>query len=303
MIARISAGDAVWVDATITRVAEILAAQHPDLSRDQARAKAFGWLARPADLLRLLLEHTEQTYSPCRRPTGRRRFPPTCSTPYVAADLSCLAPKTSLYVHLHEAVLQGAPGVARAEGIGPVALEHLAELLAGTEITVKPVIDLTDRVRLTAYEHPTSLKERVHLITGGDYWPWAVSTSRGVDYDHPTPYVLLDHGGPPGQTGTHNSGPLGRRHHKWKTHAGYRSRQSGAGRYVWTTPNGLAFIVDHRRQPTRSTPHKREPSWTPGQAPTSTSHPSTSTSTWSPTERAAIIDRFGGRALSSTSRG
>ena len=66
-----------------------------------------------------------------------------------------------------------------------------------------------------------------------------------MDYDHPTPYVLLDHGGPPGQTGTHNSGPLGRRHHKWKTHAGYRSRQSGAGRYVWTTPNGLAFIVDH----------------------------------------------------------
>ena len=85
----------------------------------------------------------------------------------------------------------------------------------------------------------------MHLITGGDYWPWATSTSRGVDYDHPTPYVLLDHGGPPAQTGTHNSGPLGRRHHKWKTHAGYRSRQSGQGRYVWTTPHGLAFLVDH----------------------------------------------------------
>ncbi len=107
------------------------------------------------------------------------------------------------------------------------------------------MIDLAGRVRHTAYEHPTSLKERVHLVTGGDYWPWAVSTSRDVDYDHPTPYVLVDHGGPPGQTGTHNSGPLGRRHHKWKTHAGYTSRQSGLGRYVWTTPHGLAFIVDH----------------------------------------------------------
>ncbi len=85
----------------------------------------------------------------------------------------------------------------------------------------------------------------MHLITGGDYWPWAVSTSRAVEYDHPTPYVLVDHGGPPGQTGTHNSGPLGRRHHKWKTHAGYTSRQSGLGRYVWTTPHGLAFVVDH----------------------------------------------------------
>ena len=64
-------------------------------------------------------------------------------------------------------------------------------------------------------------------------------------YDHPTPYILLDHGGPPGRTGTHNSGPLARRRHKWKTHAGYRARQSGRGRYVWTTPHGLAFIVDH----------------------------------------------------------
>ena len=29
-----------------------------------------------------------------------------------------------------------------------------------------------------------------------------------------------------------------------KTHAGYHSRQSGPGRYLWTTPNGLAFLVD-----------------------------------------------------------
>jgi len=105
------------------------------------------------------------------------------------------------------------------------------------------VIDLSDRVRTTAYEHPEALKERVHLTTGGDYWPYATSTTRNVDYDHPTPY---DDTGPPGQTGTHNSGPLGRRHHRWKTHAGYRSRQSGQGRYVWLTPHGLGFIVDHR---------------------------------------------------------
>ena len=118
------------------------------------------------------------------------------------------------------------------------------------------MIDLPDRVRHTAYEHPTSLKERVHLMSGGDYWPWATSTGRTVEYDHPTPYVMLDHGGPPGQTGTHNSGPLSGRHHKWKTHAGYRSRQSGQGRYVWTTPYGLAFIVDHPAAG-RLTRHKR----------------------------------------------
>jgi hypothetical protein len=138
--------------------------------------------------------------------------------------------------------------VARVEGLGPVTLTELRELLARTELRIQPVIDLADRVRGTAYEHTESLKERVHLATGGDYWPYATSTNRTVDYDHPTPYRHPPDGQPPepGQTGTHNSGPLGRRHHRWKTHAGYRARQAGEGRYAWLTPHGLGYLVDHR---------------------------------------------------------
>jgi hypothetical protein len=147
-----------------------------------------------------------------------------------------------LYVHLHEAAILGADGVTRVEGLGPRSLSQLQALLGRTQLRVQPVIDLSDRVRSTAYEHPDSLKERIHLTTGGDYWSFATSTSRRVDFDHPIPY---DDTGPPGQTGNHNSGPLGRRHHRWKTHAGYRSRQCGQGRYAWLTPHGLAFIVDH----------------------------------------------------------
>ncbi len=145
-----------------------------------------------------------------------------------------------LYVHLHESAVRGAGGIARVEGLGPMTLSSLQSLLARTRLTVKPVLDLADRVRTTAYEHPESLKERVHLTTGGDYWPYATSTARNVDYDHPTPTRAT---GPPGQTGTHNSGPLGRRHHRWKTHGGYRARQCGAGRYVWLTPHGLGFLA------------------------------------------------------------
>ena len=159
-----------------------------------------------------------------------------------------------LHVHLHEAALgtvDGDAGVARVEGFGPVTISRLADLLRGSVIKVQPVKDLSDRVRYTAYEHPESLRDQVHLVTGGDYWPYATSTSRTVDLDHPTPY---DHGAnhgdqrrepPPDQTGTHNSGPLGRRHHRWKTHAGYRSRQCGEGRYIWLTPHGLGFLIDH----------------------------------------------------------
>ncbi len=80
------------------------------------------------------------------------------------------------------------------------------------------------------------------MITGGDYTPYASSTSRNVDYDHVTPY---NKDGPPGQTSIDNSGQLGRRNHRIKTFGGYRVRQAGAGPYVCITPHGLGFLVDH----------------------------------------------------------
>ncbi|MFW6774085.1 hypothetical protein ACOACO_07365 [Nocardioides sp. CPCC 205120] len=250
LVARIDAGDAAWVDATVTRTAEVLAPQHPEAGADELRAVALGYLARPAELLQLLVaaeaEAGEQAEAQAgsREPSRATAFPADLLDALRTTDWSALRPRATLYVHLHEAVLLGETGVTRVEQLGPRTLAALHGLLAGAEVTVRPVIDLADRIRTTAYEHPESLRERVHLVTGGDYWPYATSTSRAVDLDHPTPY---DDTGPPGreQTGTHNSGPLGRRHHRWKTHAGYRSRQTGLGRYVWSTPHGLGFVVDH----------------------------------------------------------
>ena len=219
----------------------------PDVGPDALRAIAFGHLARPAELLQLLLEHTEPALvEDDDLPARATAFPADLLDALRSADLSPLAPQAVLYVHLHEAALSGTDGVARAEGLGPVALSGLCSLLGRTRLTVRPVRDLSSRVRSTAYEHPESLKEQTYLRTGGDYWPYATSNSRTVDYDHPTPYRDT---GPPDprapQTGSHNSGPLGRRHHRWKTHAGFRSRQCGDARYVWLTPHGLAFLVDH----------------------------------------------------------
>ena len=244
VIARIEAGDAVWVDATVQRVAEILAPTHPDASTDELRAIAFGFLARPAELLQLLLERQEPPVDADDVSCRATAFPAELLESLRTADLSPLAPRAVLYVHLHEAALSGGDAVARVEGLGPVSVSTLCGLLGRTRLTVRPVRDLSSRVRSTSYEHPESLKEQTYLRTGGDYWPFATSTSRRVDYDHPTPY---DDTGPPRppQTGSHNSGPLGRRHHRWKTHSGYRSRQCGEGRYVWLTPHGMAFIVDH----------------------------------------------------------
>ena len=89
VIARVEAGDAVWVEAIVARVAEILAPRYPDATADELRSIAFGWLARPAELLQLLLEHRDEQETldldagraaeDVRRP-GPRRSRPTCST-------------------------------------------------------------------------------------------------------------------------------------------------------------------------------------------------------------------------------
>ncbi|CAM3247363.1 hypothetical protein NODU109028_06500 [Nocardioides dubius] len=273
LIAQIDAGDAAWIDATLTRVVAILQSRDDvERCRDEWRAVALGYLARPAELLTLLAEEVaeevaeqpssdaaadddEQAPAPCACGLNRAiAFPQELLGHLRAIDWTRLRPKAVLYLHLHEAALTGqAAGVARAEptgnhGLRAHTLTQLHRLLHRTKVTVKPVIDLNNRVRTTAYEHPEALKERVYLQTCGDYWPYAAATSRNVDYDHVTPYRST---GPPGphlhdeQTGTHNSGPLGRTHHRWKTHAGYQARQVGEGRYLWTTPHGLAFLVDH----------------------------------------------------------
>ncbi len=197
LIARLEAGDAAAVDAVVHRVGEIIAPRHPDAGPDELRALAFGWLARPAELLTLLLEHSapdpeldlDLDLDEPATPARALAFPADLLDALREVDLTPLAPKGVLHVPLHEAA----------------------------------------------------------LVTGGDYWPWATSTSRSVDLDHPIAYDHGDEGRdpPPEQTGSHNSGPLGRRHHRWKTHAGYQSRQCGEGRYVWLTPHGLGFLVDH----------------------------------------------------------
>lgn len=252
VVARVSAGDAAYVDAVVARVAELLAArpEHTGDSRDLLRSLAFGWLARPAELLTLLLENTDTDTD---QPDGpdepeERHVPRAVAFP---ADLlealrglrpGELRPRVVLYVHLHEAALSGTPGVARVEGIGPCALAQLHELLAHTHVTIKPVIDLAERVSSVAYEHPESIRERIHLTHLGDVFPHATRTSRHVDLDHPVPYDPL---GTPGQTTSHTGRPLSRTPHRAKTHLGYRVTTLPTGETLWRTPHGLIRLVDH----------------------------------------------------------
>jgi hypothetical protein len=149
-----------------------------------------------------------------------------------------------VFVHLTEAAVRSQSGIARVEGLGPMLVPSLSELLGHADVSVTPVSDLAHRVSTDRYEHPDALKDQVWLLTGGDVFPFSPrsATRDQVDFDHATAY---DADGPHGQTGTHNSGPLRRRHHRWKTSGGYRSRQAGPGRHLWQTPHGDCYLVDH----------------------------------------------------------
>ena len=76
-------------------------------------------------------------------------------------------------------------------------------------LTVKPVIDLADHVRVDAYEVPDRLKERIALRDLGCVFPWCTRPARtACDHDHAIPH---DHGGP---TCSCNVAPLCRHHHR-----------------------------------------------------------------------------------------
>ena len=223
VIAHVESGPALWVSNLVDRIADALDAHRDlvphlpaDVGRDELRAEAFGWLAHPERVLELL--------EPARGdlPPRRRRA------------------RAVVHVHLHEGALHQW-GVARVEELGPLLLEQVRRLLGHAHVELKPVIDLHDRTRVNAYEHPEAVKERVHLRTIGEVFPHATRVSRAVDIDHPAEY---DEHGPPGQTGDHNAAPLSRTHHRAKTHLGYRVRQLGPASYLWTTPHGLHRHVD-----------------------------------------------------------
>jgi hypothetical protein len=70
IIARATAGDAIWFKATIDRIAEILALQGDSDSVEVRRSKAIGILAQPARALQLLCEHQRDEWDGATEPAA-----------------------------------------------------------------------------------------------------------------------------------------------------------------------------------------------------------------------------------------
>lgn len=163
-----------------------------------------------------------------------------------------------LHVHLTDQTLSdhgagrrpcgpAATGAARVEQYGPVIERMVREWAGHATIVLKPVIDLNDGLSVDAYEAPGRLRERVILRTPADPFPYSSNTSRSGDLDHTDPYVFRNPDGlaPPGQTRDANLSRMIRTTHRLKTHGRWRLQQIRSGMFLWTSPHGYQYLVDH----------------------------------------------------------
>ena len=251
--------DAEELEHAIRTIAHQLLAAGSQDSLDVRRAKALGYLSRgdltldlPTELTTVdeasPVEEARQRRLETKRPTSRTR-------------------QVVLHIHLSEAALKGAPEVDPDTGMLGLHLarvenhhqtltaDAVREWLAvpGTQVTVKPVIDLADQIAVDSYEIPDRISQRVKLKRPTCVFPHCTRTSARVDLDHIDEYVPPDQGGPPGQTATDRLAPLCRRHHRAKTHPSPVStssttiawdyRQLTPTTWLWTSPHGIRFLV------------------------------------------------------------
>jgi hypothetical protein len=169
--------------------------------------------------------------------------------PAFGFDWSALLPSVTLYLHLSaEDLARGRGGVVRWEGEGPVTHQYVHEHLRPLHsYVIQPVVDLADQAPVDAYEIPDRHRQAVHLRTPADTFPFSSDLTRKVDIDHNEAYDAAHVDGPEQDWASRlgNYGPLGRFHHRIKTHGHWRVRQPFHGIYLWRDPHGQVYLVDH----------------------------------------------------------
>ena len=259
LVAKAAAGDVVCLLATVNRLADVLAAEGDTTSADERRAKALGLLAQPARVLELLIKHQddEDPHGSPPAPTGddedadedeQEAGGLDLTVPAPAPRSTDLLPRVVLHFHLSDATLTQGHGVVRPEHGEPTSLQQLRAWLAetGCRVTVRPVLDPAGTAAVDGYETPLRMREALFTRHPAEVFPFGAAVRRTLDADHSTPYVPPGRGGPPGQTGLHNLGPLARSHHRAVTHGRWRRRQPEPGTYVFRSPHGYVFVVTNQ---------------------------------------------------------
>jgi hypothetical protein len=150
-----------------------------------------------------------------------------------------------LYVHLHQDAVEAGAGIGRVEGLGAATLAKIREWVGRADVRVTGVLDLDSRAAVDGHEVPDPMRETVFLRNPCCPFPWCPNLSRVKDDDHIEEYLPEDEGGPPGQTSPANLAGLCRRHHRCKTHGGWTYAMPEPGLYLWRSPHGRRYLVDH----------------------------------------------------------
>ncbi len=171
---------------------------------------------------------------------------PADSSPSISTPTPTLKPMRApgrsvvLYAHL------GQGPVARCGNTrSPISVEQIQGWCSdATQVIVKPVIDLAERIHVEAYEAPDRLKEQNALVAVHCVFPHCTRPAQRCDTDHVVAYA------DGGSTSSENTAPLCRRHHRAKTHSLVDLHRPRPGH----------LPVDHPpRHPAHPRPHRHPP--------------------------------------------
>lgn len=250
LIAQLSTADAITLGHAIDGMARRLV-EDPGYqgTLHNARADALGLLGRPSDqphsgglprpssTLVIHLNHSDLAAG--QRPIATTKTSHRQASSCEAHD--AVAPHCGGHMQPHQdAAIATVEGPLGADEIGAILLDQVPELLAHHRVRVLPVIDLNTDPAADSYAIPARIRQQVILRDGVSMFPFGTRAARACDLDHSDPWRP----GGRGQTRPSNLGPLDRRAHRAKTHAGWTVQQASPGVFTWTSPLGYRYRVD-----------------------------------------------------------
>jgi hypothetical protein len=165
IVAKATAGNAVWFLATVNRIADILAGRGDTDPVGTRRARAVGILARPAEALQLLIQHQpdpDPADGSADNPQNEPRDEPAEANDHQSLSLqppagfhaAAARPRVVLHFHLTEDALKHGNGMVRPEHGEPLRVNQLVEFLAsaGCSVRVQPVLDPAGAAPIDGYE-------------------------------------------------------------------------------------------------------------------------------------------------------
>ena len=229
LFGKVAAADGVLFDQALDQIAQTLPApevpeglDERDVARfvrGQRRAAAFGIFARQAIGQDSMMDVELVVHVPAQTPAKALDADASDVQRDAAAPLG-----TSAYV----------------EGWGRLLSDTLPGFLAGSNVTVRPVLDPNMIPDATGYEPTAAQRLALSVRNPRSVFPYSATSARRCDIDHTVAYDPTGRAGP---TSMANLGPLERTAHRAKTAGHWLADQPEPGAFHWASPMGFEYLV------------------------------------------------------------